>query len=151
MGTYNSVYVGVYIEATSYKVKIERKVFRKSSGKISKTKFNPHTGEECIEDTIIETNTITPHTYIEDNDELVEDMFFSPEYCDVNLFILNSSRNKYAFKNSSDLFSCEFSNVDISKLIEDFKVEYSEYIKYYKNKYSESDFKVKFGVVSYAN
>ena len=150
MGYYNSVYVGVFIEAPLIKAQTEIKVFRKPSGKISKTRFNPETGEEYIEDIIIKDITETPVPYIDDNDSLNEDEFYIPGYTDTNVFLCNVD-SKYRFCDDSDIFVLSLENINMNELINDFKVEYKEYLDYYKNKYPECDFKVKFGVICYTN
>ena len=148
MGVHNSVYVGVFIEAPEYKVETKRNVFRKPSGKIAKTKFNPETGEEYISDVIVENVWERPMPYITDNDSLNEGEFFVPEYIETNAFL---AYGKYEIKNSDELFSIDFEDIDINKLINDFKSEYKEYLDYYKTKYPQCNFKVKFGIVHYAH
>lgn len=149
MGTYNHTYVGVFIKAPAYKDKIERKVYKNKTGKIVNTRFNPETGEENNIDVIIDIVTVRPVPYITDNDEFAEDEFFTPVYSDINVFL--STNTKYRFTDD-DLFVFNMDrNFDFNKLITDFEIEYSEYLKYYKNKYPKCDFEICFGVVNYAH
>lgn len=152
MGTYNTTYVGIYLEIPHLKTtKTETFFVHPETGKRQKSKFDANTGRQNDQKSEEKIFYITPMSYIEDNDELDEDEFFTPAYTyagnKIQTFILNS-KTKYS-NSDSDLFNLDLSDKNITKLIEEFKIEYKQYLDYYIDKYKEVN--IKYGVVNYAH
>lgn len=150
MGTYSSVYVGVYLEIPYKKdVKVESHYVHPETGKKQKNKFDGETGRENIKKRFEKEVDIVPMSYIYD-DGYDEDMFFTPEYTGgkrIQTFILNSNTE---FSEVID----EVSNINlvdknIPELIEQFTIKYKKYLDYYIKLYDTVD--IKYGVVYYAH
>ena len=150
MGSYKDVYVGVYLEVPfikSEEVKISYK--HPVTGGKMQSRFCKDTG---VEDIKVETKVpriIEPSPYIVDIEGYEEDMFSTANYGIVKnktIFMLNK-KSKYRY--SDDDSFCYAITVSPAELIEDFKVEFSKYLDYYKNLYGE--FEINYGVVSYYN
>lgn len=152
MGAYASTYIGVFLEVPIEEKEVPYKVLKNSIGKIFKSgKFDPDTGETLTEETIYKKKKIYPVPYIQDEEELEEDMFFSPEfhegYGKIQYFLLNF-KSKYS-ETIDENETAEFTDIDIKEVIENFKEEYSKYLSYYKR--IGYNFKIKWGIVNYAH
>jgi len=151
MGATNSTYIGIYLEIPHYKEERIEKIWRNpESGKKVNYKFNPETGLESIRDEITHIDWVEPNSYIE-KEGFREDMFFEPAYTGggkrVCTFISNGG--KFRLDNDSDIFNFNISNIDIPKLIAEFKDELKKYLDYYTETYGE--YEVKFGIVNNAH
>jgi hypothetical protein len=153
MGTYNSTYIGIYLEIPF--VKVEKEIItytHPTTGVKMSKKFCPDTGVEGIEHKRTETKYSEPNTYIDDVDGLEEDMFWQPnvtggEKCAT--VILNRHNKKFAHTDD-DYFNYSIdSSLNIEDLISEFKVKYDEYLNYFIEKYKVVN--VKYGVVNYGN
>lgn len=153
MGTYNYLYVGIYLEIPHQKKKVERKVFKKPSGKISKTRFNPETGEEYKEDVIVETIHSSVSPYISGHDTLQEDMFWEPAYHagdKTSIFLFNESGIYGKTYGTNDFVNIIISNEDnFDALVAEFSNRYKDYLDYYRQ--SCDDLEVRYGIISYAH
>lgn len=151
MGTYNSTYIGIYLEVPYSKATRIVKTYVDPQGKKTKNKFDPNTGQKNGVKEEMVVDEITPSSYIVDVPGLGEDEFFTPAYTNggkkIQTFLLNG-RSKYSYT-EDDLFNFDLGNVNPSQLIEDFRVEYAPYLEYYQQKYG--DFTIKYGVVNYAH
>ena len=149
MGVYNSTYLGIYLIVPH--VKVENKViFYKNpkTGVKMKTKFDPNTGLEGIKNERIDIVYQEATPYIEDVEELREDMFWKPAYTGspkrTTTFILNGDSITIDEYQNYDL-----SKIDIKEEISKFEEKYSEYLEYYRNKYGE--IKIFYGIVNYGH
>lgn len=152
MGAYNSTYIGIYLEVPFSKTtKIDKYYVHSETGKKQNSKFDANTGRENILKEESKEVDVYPSPYIENVEGLNEDEFWTPAYTGgckrTETFILNGNR-KYS-NVDDDLFNFDLSGIDISKLIDEFKIEYKPYLDYYMKEYGE--FEVKYGVVNYAN
>ncbi len=152
MGSYNSTYVGIYLELKYNQKPVIQKSYVDSIGKKTKNKFDPNSGQpnQIKEETVI--SEVVPTSYITDDSlGMNEDEFFTPSYTGagkrIQTFLLNG-RTKYSMTND-DLFNFSIEQLNIPKLIEDFKVDYKKYLDYYQTQFG--DFQIKYGVVNYAN
>jgi hypothetical protein len=155
MGTYNSTYVGVYIQIPHYKKEHRRDVLRHpKTNKVMKTKFCPMSGEAGIPDVIVENVWIEPARSIDEpwvkEQGFREDEFFAPVYTRSERETVLLSNGKYQLKTNGEFFNLDISDVDPKKLIEEFKIEYKLYLDYYYD-FHFDDLKVCFGVVNYAH
>jgi hypothetical protein len=151
MGAYNSTYVGVFLEASIVTKQVEKEILKNSSGKIFTTgKFDPETGEKLIIEKVYENKKIYPTPYFE-KDGIDDDTFWAPEYHgnsrNVKYFLINEY-NKFHQK-IEECETLEFTDLNILSIIDEFKKEYSEYLDHYKK--IGYDFKIKWGIVNYAN
>lgn len=152
MGAYNTTYVGIYLEIPFVKGTITETFYvHPETGKKQKNRFDANTGRENLKKIEERIEYLTPHSWIEDVDGLCSDEFFTPAYTNggkrIQTFIL-SGKTKYS-KTDSDLFNLNLSNLDIPKLIEEFKIEYKPYLDYYTNEFLEIN--VLYGIVNYAH
>jgi hypothetical protein len=149
MGIYDGTYLGIYLIVPHRKVE-DKIIFYKDpkTGKKMKDRFNPKTGVEGIKNERIDIEYIAPLVYIEDVDELREDMFWEPAYSGspkrTSTFILNDD--------SITIDECQ--NYDLSKInveeeLSKFKEKYSKYLDYFTKKYGE--IKIHYGIVNYVN
>jgi hypothetical protein len=151
MGSYNSIYIGVYLEVPNKNKPEVVKYYLDNKGKKTKNKFDPETGQPnpVKEETII--TKVIPRPYIVDVPGFVEDEFFSPAYTGigdkVQTFLLNG-KGKFSFY-GDDLFNKDLTSINQSQIIEEFKVEYAKYLEYYQKEFG--DFTIKYGVVYYAH
>mgnify|MGYP003632214648 CR=1 FL=1 len=155
MGAYNNTYIGVYIEIPHYKKENRRNVIRNpQTRKVMKTRFNPQTGVEGIDDVIVENVWISPNGYLDEpwvkENGFSEDEFFSPAYTGRHNCTTLLSDGEFRVGGSDNLFNCDIQKVDASNLIEDFKVKYKLYLDYYSD-FKFDKLKVCFGVVNYAH
>jgi len=151
MGSHTQTYTGIYLEIPHSKSERVNKYFvSPTTGKRQKNKFDQLTGVENILKEQIDINYHEASPFIEDVYGLEEDTFFKPAYTSSNknsTFMLNRS-TKFSEYNE-EIFSKDFSEVDIPKIIAEFKEEYKPYIDYYVEEYGEC--KVCYGVVNYAH
>lgn len=151
MGTYNSTYIGIYLEVPYSKATRSVKTYVDAQGKKTKNKFDPTTGQKNdVKDEIV-VDEIIPLSYIVDVPGLGEDEFFTPAYTNggkkIQTFLL-SGRSKYSYT-GDDLFNFDLGMVNLPQLIEEFKAEYAPYLEYYQQQFG--DFTIKYGVVNYAH
>lgn len=148
MGAYNSTYIGVFLEVPIETKEVNKTILKNSNGNIFKSgKFDPNTGEPLIEETITEKVKCYPNTWLDDDC----DTFWTPEYHKNShklKYFLLSSRNKFS-QTIEESETFEIDEIDIKALIEEFKRVYSHYLDYYSHK--GYNFKVKWGIVNYAN
>lgn len=139
-----SVYLGVYIKVPIVDKEVEQIVYIKPDGKKSKTRFNPDTGEEYKAEKIITYEKIYPTSYIRDNDELGEDIFFTCELNDRQnaIFVLNDIN----FHIDDDIEHKELYD-NRENVLENFYSKYKKYVDYYQNKYDNVE--VCYGIVNY--
>lgn len=152
MGVYNTTYFGIYLEIPFLEcTKTETFYVHPETGKRQQNRFDANTGRENTLKSEEKIVHVEPNAYIDDVDGLDEDMFFRPAYTNggkrIQTFVLNC-RSKFS-SSDSDLFNLDVSNIDIPKLIEEFKVEYKKYLDYYISEYEVVN--VKYGVVNYAH
>lgn len=153
MGTYNSTYIGIYLEIPF--VKVEKEIItytHPTKGTKMSKKFCPDTGVEGIEHKRTETEYSVPNTWI-DVDGLDEDMFWQPAYTGggkkIATVILNGNDDKFAHTDD-DYFNYSIdSSINIVGLISEFKEKYSEYLNYFINEYEVVN--IKYGVVNYGH
>lgn len=150
MGSYKNVYIGIYLTVPFIKTeKINVSYKHPITGHRMPSRFCKDTGVEGIKVETKVPSVIEPSPYIQDNDDYEEDMFSSSNYGvikNASIFMLNQ-KSKYRYSDD-DSFSYAIKELP-AKLIEEFKVEYSKYLDYYKNLYGE--FEINYGVVSYYN
>lgn len=147
MGSYNSVYVGVYVEIPHVKSTITIKYLANpNNGKSVKYKFHPETGVESIPKERTEGCWLEPETY--DIEGLPEDAFFEPAYA-------GPARSSTFFDSDfgKTLSSDELKNVDLSRVnmgekIQEFK---DKYLSHLKKANKDFEINIKFGVVYYAH
>jgi len=150
MGTYYRTYLGCYLKIPVKNEPKTETVYKKPSGKVSKTRFNPETGEEYTKDTRIVNVKVYPEVLIYDRDDLGEDTFDSPPYAGENyeefhIFKPNSSKdNKLKMETQYD-YNFSLENLIPELEISRFRRKYAKYIDYYEKKYPEME--IHFGIV----
>jgi len=147
MGTHNSTYLGIYLEVSDIKVETKVHFYKHTeTGKTMKSRFDQNTGVEGIKSERIDIHYEEPTSYIEDNDNLQEDKFWTPAYHGASkrktIFILNCGEEIKEIENF------DLSKLDIHQEIENFKEEYKEYLDYYSKKYN---FEIFYGIVNYVH
>jgi translation initiation factor 1 (eIF-1/SUI1) len=147
MGTYNTVYIGVYVEIPHIKSTVTiNYLANPHNGKAVKYKFHPETGEKSIPSTREEGCWLEPKVY--EIEGLREDEFFAPAYAGpakTTTFITQT--RKYG-KTLSDLTNIDLSEADPQAKIKEFKDEFLTIIQA-ANK--DFEINVKYGVVYYAH
>jgi len=160
MGIDSSTYIGVYLEVPYKKMTNTVSHYVTDLGAKTANRFCPNTGKEHQPVSNSKEVFKRPTSYYEEFESLTEDekdylddeLFWTPEYAEspknTSVFILNN-KCKYKLANKDDQSTTDLSNVDIPILLNDFSVEYKNYVDAFKKEYG--DVKVKFGVVAYAN
>ncbi len=148
MGTYRNAYVGIYLEVPYQKAEvIDVKYKHPVTGHKMSSKFDKDTGVKAIKVENKRNVYIEPSPYIVDVEGFIEDMFTKPAYTgggkNIATFVLNSDSERFSSFDDG-LFNFSFMESPDS-IIEDFKVEYANYLEYYKNLYGEFD--IRYGVV----
>lgn len=155
MGYNMGIYLGVYLQAHEGKTKRRRNGFINSNGKEVKTPFDPQTGEKHKEHEFIEIVDCNINHYIEDRDDLVEDMFWSPEFDGAPKNYRNLMVNEHDPIIHPRTFDPEnggcmdLSDLKIDEAIAKFKDKYKDYLDYFYNKYGEENFEIKYGLIAY--
>jgi hypothetical protein len=156
MGTYTSIYLGVFIKVPIKEITItETKFVDQETGKTKKTKFCPDTGKEFKTETFTRKEKNHPSAYIEE-DDYNEDEFWQPAYHgggqEFQVFLLNSRNPKYVMDADVDNLDCiNFigKNNNYESIVEEFTKEYEKYINYYKEQYEEIE--ICYGLTIYAH
>lgn len=148
-------FLGIYLEVPTILVETKRNVYRKPSGKIAKTRFNPETGEEYKSDVLIEKQRcFASIPDAEDVENLSDDLeltnyFFNPAYAS------QGAKDKEFVTIICNEFGCSLSdftnNIELSEspgvMISNFKNKWKSLLDYYEKEYKGVN--VKFGMVCY--
>lgn len=153
MGTYRGSYLGIYLEVPFLKHEETVTFYRNPvTGKPMKKRFNPETGVEGTKESRVEVNYLTPNPYIDDVEGIRADEFSRPAYTGggkrIETFVL-SYTGKYKIGEAGELENIDISDINVPKLIEEFKVDYAWHLEQYTDWYKEVN--VKFGLVNYAH
>ena len=150
-------YIGPYIEADIETKKIETKVLANPvTGKIFNSgKFDPETGTELKEISVMEDLAIHPKAYINNTSlGLVEDMFYSPDFMcwpEVKkIFLLNEKCLECGVIRigDGDLIEIGEDTINPSKSILYFVNKYKDYLDYYEYVCNYT-IRIKYGIVTY--
>jgi len=136
MGVSHSVYIGPALMVPKRTGPIDRDVRVDETGKETNNKFDPSTGRENKIITKTEVITQEPDAWIDEDSELNEDEFWSPEYCgdkNTNIFLCNSGSYNIDSDDGGGWQSISKLNIPAVLLV--FKIKYKKYIEYYENKY----------------
>lgn len=150
MGTYNSVYVGIYILLPHETVPVTETFRVKPNGKKANTRFDPETGKEYPETTKTRMEVQKPNVYIYDDNypDLQEDMFWEPAYTGAPKGYTLGLPNGGGFCRD-DEFTKSMENIEFQRKILEFKRKYSKYLDYYTKTYGR--YEIHYGVVHYAH
>jgi hypothetical protein len=156
MGTYTSIYLGVFIKAPIKEIEItETKFVDPETGKTKKTKFCPETGREFKSEKFTRKEKNYPSAYIQE-EGYNEDEFWQPEYHGAGkgfeVFLLSNRNPKYVIDVDIDDLDCiNFigKNNNYESIVDEFTKEYEKYINYYKKQYGEIE--ICYGLTIYAH
>jgi len=152
MGYDMGLYMGVFVKVKGGPKEFKKKAYVNSNGKEQSTRFNPSTGEEHRMTTITEVRNVEPNCY-DLPDHLNEDEFWNPEFCGADQhwqnFMYQGEHDKYTTKlgDPENGMSIELPEFNKHQIIEDFKLEYKEYLDYWKEQYNEVE--VTYGLIAY--
>lgn len=150
MGYDKYTQLGVYIKIPKVIKGIQVEYYVDSEGRETPYKFNPETGQENQLKYRKENKEQRISAYIDDDNSLIEDMFFSPEFLEVDnsvIFLLNKHDKTFVIETEEVGLTQLPETMNIPSLIQMFKEEYKEYLDYYENKYDNLE--IGFGLINY--
>lgn len=151
MGTYKTVYIGIYMEVENGKTIVDESYFADpDTGQETKTAFNPHTGKEnaILNRKKEETIYSLPHNI---EFEGMDEEFFAADYSGAPInhhTWIPNKRGPFNLTHKEDVFNFEIDSIDIPALKDAFLKKYATYLEEVGKHFN---YRVKFGIVYYAH
>ncbi len=150
MGYNMGLYMGIVVKVKGGPKEFEKEAWINKNGNEQDTQFNPDSGEKHEWKTLKETRNVQPDCYIEGLDE---DTFWSPEFAGAEKgwenFMYQGNESKYttSLGDPESGFFQELPEFNKHKLIEDFKVDYQEYLEHWRSEFNNVE--VAYGLLTY--